>query len=360
MRMPEISICAMTDPLPLFRFHYAQSTKSRYRKSEIAAGEWTMTGIAIGPAQAGLDFVARVAGVNLDNLRDAELRARLVEALEQHGVLVFEDMEQSSEMLLELSSVFGPLKDHAMQAVSRADDEGVMANVMELDFPAEDSDLYEIEGKVLAGYIPWHYDACYTKELYRGAALRCLTIPPEGGRTGFADGIQLYRDLPGRLRDRFESLDIVYHPMLMMSLQRFGLPKNWRMVHLKPSSQAVIDAARDAPRAIHPAIWQRASGERVVHVSPWQADGIAGMEGPQGDALLEELCQELFATMKPYWHTWQPGDMLVWDNWRTIHAVSGHPPNLARCVHRASFAGDYGLGRFEDDAGGKVAVKADY
>ena len=319
-----------------------------------------MAGIKIRPAQAGLGFAARVAGVDWDNVRDADLRAQLVAALEQHGVLVFEQMEQSSEMLLELSSVFGPLKDHAMKAVSRADDDGVMANVMELDFPAEDSDLYEIGGEVLAGYIPWHYDACYTKELYRGAALRCLTIPPEGGRTGFADGVQLYRDLPRHLRDRFESIYVVYHPMLMMSLQRFGLPKDWRMVHLKESSRAVIEASRDAQRAIHPAIWQRTSGERVLHVSPWQADGIAGMAGPAGDALLEELCQEIYASMKPYWHSWQPGDMVVWDNWRTIHAVSGHPPELAHCVHRASFAGDYGLGRFEHGDGNGVMVKADY
>lgn len=319
-----------------------------------------MAGIDIRPAQAGLEFAARVSGIGWGNIRDADLRARLVAALERHGVLVFDDMEQSSDMLLELSGVFGPLKDHAMKAVSRADEDGVMANVMELDFPAEDSDLYEIEGEVLAGYIPWHYDACYTKELYRGAALRCLAIPPEGGRTGFADGIQLYRDLAPRLRDRFESLDIVYHPMLMMSLQRFGLPKSWRMVHLKESSQAVIDASRDAPRAIHPAVWQRKSGERVLHVSPWQADGIAGMAGPEGDALLEELCQEIYASMKPYWHTWQLGDMVVWDNWRTIHAVSGHPPSMARRVHRASFEGDYGLGRFESDPGNKVPVRADY
>ena len=319
-----------------------------------------MAGIQIRPAQAGLDFAARVSGLGRDNVGDGDLRAQLVAALEQHGVLVFEEMEQSSEMLLELSAVFGPLKDHAMKAVSRADEDGVMANVMALDFPAEDSDLYEIGGEVLAGYIPWHYDACYTRELYRGAALRCLTIPPEGGRTGFADGVQLYRDLPRHLRDRFESLDVVYHPMLMMSLQRFGLPKDWRVVHLKASSQAVIDAARDAPRAIHPAIWQRRSGERVLHVSPWQADGIAGMEGREGDALLEELCQAIYRAMTPYWHSWQPGDMVVWDNWRTIHAVSGHPPHMARCVHRASFAGDYGLGRFEDGAEGKVQVEADY
>ena len=47
------------------------------------------------------------------------------------------------------------------------------------------------------------------------------------------------------------------------------------------------------PRALHPAVWTRASGEKVLHISPWMAEGIAGDETEAGDALLETCCQIL-------------------------------------------------------------------
>ena len=39
--------------------------------------------------------------------------------------------------------------------------------------------------------------------------------------------------------------------------------------------------------------------------------------------------------------------MVIWDNWRCLHAVSGMSPEHTRCMHRTTIEGDYGLGRFE-------------
>jgi taurine dioxygenase len=61
--------------------------------------------------------------------------------------------------------------------------------------------------------------------------------------------------------------------------------------------------------------------------------------------------------MNSYWHSWKPTDMLLWDNWRFIHAVSGHNPSHRRRMHRAGIAGDYGLGRWEHPE--QVAALAD-
>jgi len=40
--------------------------------------------------------------------------------------------------------------------------------------------------------------------------------------------------------------------------------------------------------------------------------------------------------------------MVIWDNWRILHSVSGSAPESGRCMHRTTIAGDYGLGRFEE------------
>jgi taurine dioxygenase len=307
-----------------------------------------MASIDIQPLQDDLPFGARIRGVDRASLDDEVVRGQIRDAYEDRGLLIFKDMEPSGELQVALANVFGPTMDHAMAAVRRAAD--TAPGVIELIAEPGEGDLLEIDGVTLSGWLPWHYDACYTKELYRGAVLRCLAIPPEGGMTGFADGVQMYKAISPELRERFETLDIVYHPARMLMHQKFGLPPTYKVVHLSETMRKVMESVQDAPRGVHPAIWTRKSGERVLHVSPWQADGIFGDETPEGNALLEALFQEMYAKMTPYWHRWSSGDMVVWDNWRTLHSVSGHKPEYSRRVHRAQFRGDYGLGRFEDDA----------
>ena len=51
--------------------------------------------------------------------------------------------------------------------------------------------------------------------------------------------------------------------------------------------------------------------------------------------------------MTPYWHTWKPTDMAIWDNWRFMHAASGNPAKHHRRMQRTTITGDYGLGRLE-------------
>jgi taurine dioxygenase len=99
-------------------------------------------------------------------------------------------------------------------------------------------------------------------------------------------------------------------------------------------------------------------GEYVLQVSPWQAAGIEGEENPAGDALLEALLGEVRATMTPYWHIWEPGDMVMWDNWRMLHSAGGTAPEHKRHMIRSTISGDYGLGAFEDGGNGPPAAAA--
>ena len=305
-----------------------------------------MSGVAVEPVSADLPFGARITGVNRDNVRDEVTRKGIHAAFMESGVLVFSDVESSAEMQVEIASIFGRLRHHAMAEVGRAD-VGAEASLTELYNHPEDQNVVEIDGVRLAGRTEWHWDACYAPQIYRGGVIRALDMPGEGGETGFADGIQLYRAISARLREQFEGLDIIYDPGLMFDRQRFGLPATCRFLETSPSMHAVAAAYENAPRAIHPAVWQRAMGEKVLHVSPWQAAGIAGREDAEGDALLEDLCQDMISNMQAYYHSWSENEILAWDNWRMIHMVAGHDPACSRKIHRATIEGDYGLGRPE-------------
>ena len=96
---------------------------------------------------------------------------------------------------------------------------------------------------------------------------------------------------------------------------------------LKEIDDDILDIARTLPRAIHPAVWTRDTGEKVMHVAPWMAYGIENDESPAGDRLFEDVWNAVLGVMKPYYHRWTGTEMVVWDNWRMLHRGMGCDPS---------------------------------
>jgi taurine dioxygenase len=315
-----------------------------------------MTSIKVAPLREDLGFGARISGVNHEVLKDEAVRRQINEVFEDRGMIVFEDVEPTGLMHLAISNVFGPLKDHPVPSVPRVDQD-TMPGVIDMAYDAETGGLVELDGKKLAQWLPWHFDHCYNNELNRAGVLRAIDIPPEGGRTGFADGVGLYNAIRADLREKIEGSRLIYTLDLRYSQMRFGKPESFRTLRAHPTEDQLAERARTLPRAVHPAVWTRASGEKVLHVSPWMAVGIEGREDPEGDALLEAVCQEIAAKVQPYFHQWRHTDMLIWDNWRMLHSVSGHPPQYQRRMQRTTIKGDYGLGYFENNGKGSTLLE---
>src|SRR5262245_34343591 len=82
-----------------------------------------MSMVAIEPLREDLPFGARISGVTSELLQQRRWRERLAETLVERGMIVFEDVEQTSKMQVEISNVFGPLKDHPVASVERVDQE---------------------------------------------------------------------------------------------------------------------------------------------------------------------------------------------------------------------------------------------
>lgn len=315
-----------------------------------------MASITVTPLSDDLNFGARINGVSFESLKDEKVRQQINDTFHDRGMIIFENVEPSGQLHVELSLVFGPLKEHPVPVVPLVGEENdVYPGVIDMRYNPDDAGIVEIQGKRLSGWLPWHFDHCYNNELNRAGVLRALIIPPEGGMTGFSDGIDLYRNIDQDLLARIEGENVLYNLDTSYANLRFALPPTFKEIRPKPGTEAVLKQAATMARAIHPAVWTRTSGEKVLHVSPWMACGLEGREDPEGNALLTAICGEIVAKAKPYFHTWRPGDMVIWDNWRVLHAVSGHNPDDPRRMQRTTIRGDYGLGRFENGGvGGKL------
>jgi taurine dioxygenase len=314
-----------------------------------------MAGITIRNLQGDLSFGSIIDGVSWDNIEDEAVRQQIRDIFAERGLIVFKNMEPSAKMQVALSKIFGPLKDHPTKATKRDDETGDAAQgVIDMFYPGktdpDDLDgLLEVEGKVVGRFSPWHFDHCYNDELNYAGVLRCPVTVPENGRTGFMDGIECYRQFPKELRERIEGLNIIYTLDTRLSRMRFGV--NFKILGTWPDNLELLKEVRIFPRAMHPAVWTRESGEKVLHVGPWMAVGIEHHEDPEGEALFEEVCQQIVKMGKgtsAYWHKWEETDMVIWDNLRMLHAVEGNDPKYPRRTVRSTIRGDYGLGYFED------------
>jgi taurine dioxygenase len=308
-----------------------------------------MSSVKVNPISDDLSFGSRVTGVTLEQLSDPDVRRRLGEAFEERGLLRFEHVDPTPEMQVAISTVFGPLKDHPSSATPRA---GEDLGVIEIRHDPDEGGVVRVDGQLLSQWLPWHFDHCYNDQLNRAGVLRAVEIPPDGGRTGFVDGIALYQAIAPEVRDRIEREMVIYAMDVILENLRFGRPEGFVEVRASAASAAVMAEYEHRPRAIHPAVWTRRSGEKVLHVSPWMAKGIEGVDDASAAELLTEVCDEIVAAARDlsYFHRWDPADMVIWDNWRVLHSVSGSAPESGRCMHRTTIAGDYGLGRFEEAA----------
>ena len=310
-----------------------------------------MNTLTVTPVREDISFGARVGGVTPETVQDDVVRKEINEIFERYGLLIFEDMEPTPKMQVALSNVFGPLKDHPSQAVARAGGDDMLGVIEMRHDPGEEGSV-SLDGVALSQWLPWHFDHCYNNELNRAGVLRAVEVPPEGGRTGFVDGIALYQAISPAVREQIEGATVIYAMDVILDNLRYGRPDG--LVEVEPPTSATDVMAEYAgrPRALHPAVWTRRTGEKVLHVSPWMAKGVEGRSDADGDALLMTVCDEIVEKANDlcYFHTWKPSDMVIWDNWRCLHSVSGTPPQYTRCMHRTTIAGDYGLGRFEQPA----------
>ena len=289
-------------------------------------------------------FGAMVTHLAPDSIDDPETRKALYDLWIDKGVILFKDMT-ALDTQIHLSEIFGEPEIHPLLVgVDRPREHKVIADI---EYARDDGDLYEVDGELRGGYLPWHFDLAYVDRINHGGILRPDVLPKRGGETGFIDRIAAHASMPRALQERIEGLSVVYRFSIDSSKMRFGKRPD-KCVRISRVGQMAQSHPSVQTRVVHPLVYtQVETGRKVLNVSPWFAEGIEGMENAEGDALLEEVVGYATQPRLAYYHHWQPNDMVLWDNWRMLHCAMGVPPGEERRMRRTTIAGDYALGRRE-------------
>lgn len=296
----------------------------------------------VDPLPGNHAFGAVVTELDPASIREPQVRQQLLDLFIDKGVIVFKGLAELDTQI-SLSEIFGEPEIHPLLVgIERPREHFVIA---EIDYVEEDGDLYEINGELRGGFLPWHFDLAYMAKINRGGILRAAVTPNKGGETGFIDGIAAYDDLPEDLKQRIEGLSVIYRYSADSSTAKFGeIPE--KCISLSRNIQLALEHPSVRRPVTHPMVYaQKETGRKILNISPWHAVAIEGMENEEGDALLREVIDRMIRPEMAYLHQWVPDDMILWDNWRMLHSARGVPPGEKRKMRRTTIAGDYALGR---------------
>jgi taurine dioxygenase len=296
----------------------------------------------VSPLPGDHAFGAVVTELDPDSIQDPQVRQDLYDLFIEKGLIVFKGLADLDTQIA-LSEIYGEPEIHPLLVgVEREREHFVIA---EIDYVEEDGDLYELNGELRGGFLPWHFDLAYMEKINRGGILRAAVVPNEGGETGFIDGIAAYDALPEDLKARIEDLRVVYRYIADATTAKFGeIPE--KCLQLSHNIAYALQHPSVQKPVTHPMVYpQKESGRKILNISPWHAVSIEGMENAEGDALLKEVIDHMIRPDMAYIHEWVKDDMILWDNWRMLHSARGVPPGEKRKMRRTTIAGDYALGR---------------
>lgn len=166
----------------------------------------------------------------------------------------------------------------------------------------------------------WHADTTHAECPPALTMLLARVLPPIGGDTMWADAYGAYERLSPGLRATLDGLRAVHRGTELAG--RAGLGQN--------------DVTRSHPVVrTHPV-----TGRKALFVNGDYTERFEGWTVEESAPLLEFLYAAVARPELVYRHRWRVGDLVVWDNRCTQHAVVGDTGGAERVLHRVTIAGD--------------------
>jgi taurine dioxygenase len=297
-----------------------------------------------------------IAAVPLSNfgieIRGLDLSEPIPEAVQRemyalwldHGILVFRGIGTATDRHLRLARCFGPLRQHSIPEARLKED----PTLTELATDSDSIPVQYVNGEQRRGFIYWHSDGAFVPDLDKGALLRMIETPAKGGSTAWTDTAAAYADLPEDMKVRLAGLSTIQQ-------LRYAVSRPWGQTEMTlrvaPDDRDQA-AGPDLPMVVQPMIITHSeTGKKSLLASPLCYVRIDGMEQAESDLLFDTLCRHTLQEKYRYTHEWQVGDMVLWDNRRTMHCALGYPVGMRRKAQRASFAEVQTTGRLYEPAG---------
>ncbi len=250
----------------------------------------------------GKTLGGEISGIDLSGPLDDDTIAWIEDAFDRFQVLVFRNQDLDAPTLASFGRRFGRPRPHALERYRHPDHDDVsyIRNV-------DDAGNIDPFGQIRA--TTWHADATYEATLPRLAILHAREIPSAGGGTWFANMCTAYDALPGAMQQRLATLT---------GLHGYATGPAGRYY------EGQLNAHQDYPEQRRPAVLAHPrTGRPILFVNPMHVHGFDGLSRDEALELVEELAAHSVRDRFTYHHAWRVGDVVMWDEYATMHRGAG-------------------------------------
>jgi len=254
-------------------------------------------------------FAVELGGINLRQTFSKEQIDQIVAVLHKFAVgIVRHDAPLTDDEHIAFSLLLGPIEKKNILKVSNSGKNRLARfEIIDQSNLDETGNIYSDTDRRLAfkrANRLWHTDMSFHSNRATYSLLSAVLLPFDGGpKTEFADMRAAYDALPQKMKKSLTGL--VSEHSYWYSRVAGGGPK------------ASLEELASRPPAQHFLVHER--GGRMALYLASHASQIVGWPPDESRDLLDELIT--FATQKQfiYEHSWNTGDVVIWDNLLTMH-----------------------------------------
>lgn len=246
-------------------------------------------------------FGVEVLGVDLRDVAPQHLYGDLRALFEEHSLLLFRNQTLDDAAHLRFGALWGPIEDRAygamgtaprMANVSNRRDDGTVAG-------ADDPLTLDLTGNQL-----WHTDSIFLPLPALANVLAARVLSSTGGETELVSTRAAFADMPAGWQERLEHTVFTH-----------------RLAHSRRTiSGELYQRHRERfPDQAWRAVWPNpVNGAPALYIAS-HTFAVDGDESPAAQEFVDQLVAFCTQPHRVYSHSWQLGDVLVWDERATLH-----------------------------------------
>jgi alpha-ketoglutarate-dependent taurine dioxygenase len=185
-----------------------------------------------------------------------------------------------------------------------------VADQSSIDFAAIEDNFYisnrRDKSAAPFGRLQFHSDTMWSDRPAEVLSLYGVEVEEPVVPTTFVSAVQAWATLPDELHERVQGLSVRH---TAGQLRRGDL------------SDVLVSTFHRAPSTVTP-IGHRhpRTGQPILYICEQMTQEIVDMAPEEGERLLEQLFEHMYASANRWDHSWRRGDLVVWDNLAMQHA----------------------------------------
>ena len=288
---------------------------------------------------SGAALGAEIRGIDLSQPVPEETRALLRKAWADHLVIYWRGQNLPDEALLDAAGIFGKTKEPAARKYQVAGGYNIGGKIVPLHphltliSNLDENGVPVMDNGALGSYeVVWHSDNSYVQVPPAGSMLYSVVLPVNGGGdTWFNNQYLAYEELPADLKAAIQGRSQIHDA----SRNSAGVLRPTVKMPTKPE---------EVPGPAHPLVrLHPVTGKRALYLGrrrDWPSNYIIGLSNEDSESLLDKLWAHATQPKYAWKHSWQVGDLVLWDNRCAMHYRSEVDPKQPRVLHRTVINGE--------------------